>query len=44
MKKSGSNSQKNKSVECVFKERLVKWKKSQLKTMTLTDQLDFRDP
>ena len=36
--------QQNKSVDVVFQERIKNWKKKQLKSMTLSDQLDFRNP
>lgn len=33
-----------KTVDQIFKERVSKWKKLEMKKMSLSDQLDFRDP
>jgi len=33
-----------KSVHEVFKERIAKWRKTQMKDMNLADQLDFKNP
>lgn len=42
--KKGSFVQSQLSVQEIFKDRVQAWKKNIMKSMTLSDKLDFRDP